>query len=215
MAEFRPTSALEDPVPNLMPGMAAHDLRAAILTRLESYRELQASSAHIRPPPSDPGNPHTSKLEMSQAALLRHIRLLTSLTAQLEKKLDDKRWMKWFLGPVLALLGRIFYLSLYKLPYFRSWSPFRLRNAKGEPRPAILEILALSPWFTWPLGAWNIYQFEKKVRRTARLRQNLGEMEFEVERAYPVQQSSECLQSTRWDSIPWEEKSGFRWSWWG
>lgn len=53
MAEFRPTSALEDPVPNLMPGMAAHDLRAAILTRLESYRELQASSAHIRPPPSE------------------------------------------------------------------------------------------------------------------------------------------------------------------
>jgi hypothetical protein len=38
---------------------------------------------------------------MSQAALLRHIRLLTSLTAQLEKKLDDKRWLKWFLGPVL------------------------------------------------------------------------------------------------------------------
>lgn len=49
MAEFQQYGTLGDTVPNFMSGMAAHDLRTAILSRLETYRELQAASARVQP----------------------------------------------------------------------------------------------------------------------------------------------------------------------
>ncbi|CAI6065157.1 unnamed protein product [Clonostachys chloroleuca] len=182
----------------------ARELRRAILDRLEQYRQLQSlvPSHAIDQQVVNPDN--AFRLETTRTALLRDLHQLSSMLLTLEKKIDDKRWMKWILPPFLGMIGYFLLMGLYKLPYFRQWSPDRKVNEQGKRRPLFLNLLALLPWITRPLAAFKIFMYERRRMQTTRLQESVDELESQVESGSPFQ-DDRCLAAKKWDRIPWDE----------
>jgi hypothetical protein len=102
------------------------------------------------------------------------------------------------------MIGYFLLMGLYKLPYFRQWSPDRKVNEQGKRRPLFLNLLALLPWITRPLAAFKIFMYERRRMQTTRLQESVDELESQVESGSPFQ-DDRCLAAKKWDRIPWDE----------
>ncbi|GAB1318087.1 hypothetical protein MFIFM68171_08297 [Madurella fahalii] len=178
--------------PPLRPG----DLRNSILTRLEWYTNVLTALPH-RSESGDSGNVSAMRLAAAQAALLKDLRQLSKLTADLERRLLARRRGKWLVHASLAILSHAFMIKV--LPVFISY----LFPAWTTPRARLGPVLSVLQWYAYPIAAYNITNFEKGLGETRNLKRDLTIIETRVENGLEVQDTA-CFNDATWGGIPWE-----------